>query len=318
MPAPLRDDPAWRYWRGRALDALGQREQAKRLFAELASEYHFYALLAAEALGTSVVPRSDPVTTTDAVLAGLGRRIDVMRAVRLAQLDMRIESAREWAAIVRGFDDEGLLIASEFARRAGLVDRSINLAERTSSRHDFTLRYQAPFRREFEAAAREHDMDVALLFGIARQESRFSPDIVSAAGAQGLMQLMPATARWVAKQLGETGYQASRITDVDLNTRFGAFYFRHCLERLDGHPALAAAAYNAGPGRAHAWRPVQPLEGAAWVETIPFNETRDYVKKVLANATFYTAALGKPAVPLSARLATVAPRQPGSTVAAAN
>jgi soluble lytic murein transglycosylase len=123
-----------------------------------------------------------------------------------------------------------------------------------------------------------------------------------------LMQLMPATARWVAKQLGQGAYRSAQITEIDTNTRFGAFYFRYWLERLDSQPALAAAAYNAGPGRAQAWRPVTPLEGAAWVETIPFNETRDYVKKVLANAMFYTRALGKPAVPLTARLGVVTPR----------
>jgi soluble lytic murein transglycosylase len=318
MPFPQRNESAWRYWRARALDALGQKEEARLLLAELAREYHFYGVLAAEQLGVPVEMPSHPVTNSDAVLAGFGARSDVRRAVKLAQLDMRIESAREWFPIVRGFNDEGLLVASEFARRQGLVDRSINLADRTADRHDFALRYQTPYRGEFETAAREQAMDVAMLFGIARQESRFSPDIVSSAGAQGLMQLMPATARWVAKQLGETGFQPARVTDVDLNTRFGAFYFRHCLDRLDNHPALAAAAYNAGPGRAHAWRPPVALEGAAWVETIPFNETRDYVKKVLANAMYYSRALGKPVVPLTTRLATVQPRQPGGAAVASN
>ncbi len=155
---------------------------------------------------------------------------------------------------------------------------------------------------------RGHDVDEAVLFAIARQESRFIADIVSSAGAQGLMQIMPATARWIAKQLGDSGYRPSQITDPEINTRYGAFYFRHLLDRLDNQPALAAAAYNAGPGRAQAWRPAAPLEGAAWVETIPFNETRDYVKKVLANLMFYSHALGRPAQPLTARLATVAPR----------
>jgi soluble lytic murein transglycosylase len=122
------------------------------------------------------------------------------------------------------------------------------------------------------------------------------------------MQIMPATARWIAKQLGDSGFRPSQITDPELNTRYGSFYFRHLLDRLDNQPALAAAAYNAGPGRAQAWRPAAPLEGAAWVETIPFNETRDYVKKVLANLMFYEHALGRSAQPLAARLATVAPR----------
>jgi len=316
MPAWQRDEAAWRYWRARALDALGEKDAAARLFAALSREYHFYGLLAAEAIGADVPLVNQPVAPSEAVLAGFGAREDVRRAVKLAQLDMRIESAREWAPIVRGFNDEGLLVAAEYARRQGLVDRAINLADRTGDRHDFAMRYQTPFKSEFEAAAREHDTDVALLFAIARQESRFSPEIVSSAGAQGLMQLMPATARWVARQLGDASYRPARVTDVDLNTRFGAFYFRHCLERLDNHPALAAAAYNAGPGRAQQWRPAVALEGAAWVETIPFNETRDYVKKVLANAMFYTRMLGRPPVPLTARLSTVTPRNAAGTIAA--
>ena len=136
-----------------------------------------------------------------------------------------------------------------------------------------------------------------MLYGIARQESRFAADIVSSAGAVGLMQLMPGTARWVAKQLTVADYSPARIANVDLNTQFGAFYFKYWQDRLGRLPALAAAAYNAGPGRAQAWRPATgSLEGAIWVETIPFNETRDYVKRVLANTMVYAHALDRPYV----------------------
>jgi soluble lytic murein transglycosylase len=130
------------------------------------------------------------------------------------------------------------------------------------------------------------------------------------------MQLMPGTARWVAKQLAVSDYSPARIADVEMNTQFGAFYFKHWFERLDRLPALAAAAYNAGPSRAQAWRPATaPLEGAIWVETIPFNETRDYVKRVLANTMLYTRALDRPYVPLTQRLGTVTPRDFGSVAA---
>ena len=308
MPSAQKSEAAWRYWRARAQQALGAPDEAKRAFEALAKEFHFYGLLAAEALGVVVEPASQPVLPSAEALAGFASRADVRRAVKLAELDMRMESIREWAPIARGMDDEMLLTAAEYARRVGLNDRAINIADRTAVRHDFGLRYLMPYRTAFETAAREQDIDSALLFAIARQESRFIPDIVSSAGAQGLMQLMPGTARWVAKQLGESAYRPANITDVQMNTRFGAFYFRYWLERLDNRSALAAAAYNAGPGRAQAWRPLTPLEGAAWVETIPFNETRDYVKKVLANAMFYTHALGKPAVSLTTRLGTVTPR----------
>jgi len=320
MPAAQKEETTWRYWRARANLALGASDDARRGFESLAGEFNFYGLLAAEALGVALEPPSRPVTPTPEALAALAARSEVRRALKLAELDMRMEAIREWAALLRGLDDESLLTIAEFTRRAGLNDRAINTAERTSVRHDFSLRYLMPYRGEFETAARENDVDIALLFAIARQESRFIPDIVSSAGAQGLMQLMPGTARWVAKQLGHGGFRSAQVTEIDTNTRFGAYYFRYWLERLDSHPALAAAAYNAGPGRAQAWRPLVPLEGAAWVETIPFNETRDYVKKVLANAMFYTRALDKQAVPLSVRLGVVTPRVPAvaGSVASAN
>jgi soluble lytic murein transglycosylase len=241
----------------------------------------------------------------------------VRRAVKLAQLDMRPESQREWLYVVRGLPDEALLVAAEYARREGLYDRAINTAERTSTRHDFGLRYLMPFGPQFATAAQEHAVDAALLFGIARQESRFVADIVSSAGAVGLMQLMPPTAQWVAKQLKRSDFRPSQISDVAINTEFGAYYFRYWYDRLERLPALAAAAYNAGPGRAQAWRVGAPLEGAVWVETIPFNETRDYVKKVLANAMIYARALDQTFVPLTARLGTVPPRGNGAGVAVA-
>jgi len=204
-------------------------------------------------------------------------------------------------------DDE--LLAAEYARRAGLYDRAIYTAERAATRVDFAMRYLTPYRADFETAAREQGIDEELLYGIARQESRFVADIVSGAGAIGLMQLMPGTARWVARQMAIADYAPSRIADVALNTQFGAFYFRYWQDRLGRLPALAAAAYNAGPSRAQAWRPqATPIEGAIWVETIPFNETRDYVKRVLANTMLYTRALDRPYVPLTQRLGIVTPR----------
>ena len=209
---------------------------------------------------------------------------------------------------MRALDDDALLLAAEVARRNGLYDRSINTAERTQRRHDFSLRYPTPYRTEISAAAREYQIDEAWAFGLARQESRFVADIMSSAGAVGLMQLMPATARWVARQIGQSDYRVGSLEQPELNAQMGNFYLRHVLDRLDGMPVLATAAYNAGPGRAQAWRGTAPMEGAIYAETIPFNETRDYVKKVLANAMFYQAQLGLPYVALRERLGVVAPR----------
>ena len=313
LPPAEQQEAAWRYWKARALAALGRPEEARVIYASLAPELGFYGLLAGDALGRGPAQlaslRSEPTTPDAAALAVFGARYDVRRVAKLLELDMRPEALREWAYATRNLGDEGLLLAAEYARRAGLYDRAINAAERTTARHDFALRYLAPFQAEFGAAARDQGVDEALLYGIARQESRFVPDIVSAAGAVGLMQLMPGTARWVAARLARTDFKPAHIASVELNTQFGAYYFRYWHDRFDGRPALTAAAYNAGPSRAQSWRPAAtPIEGAVWVETIPFNETRDYVKKVLANTVMYARALNQPFVSLTDRLGVVTPR----------
>jgi soluble lytic murein transglycosylase len=154
------------------------------------------------------------------------------------------------------------------------------------------------------------------VLGLVRQESRFISGIKSPAGAAGLMQLMPATAKWVANRMGMTGYSWARVIDADVNAALGTYYLRHVMDDLDGSPVLAAAAYNAGPGRARKWRDAHSLEGAIYAETIPFNETRDYVKKVMSNTVYYAALFGGEARTLKARLGTIAARS-GSDAATA-
>jgi peptidoglycan lytic transglycosylase len=308
MPPEQAQEPAWRYWKARALAAAGATDDATRLFAGLATEQHFYAFLAAEALGASVVALSEPLAPDPVALAAFGAREAVQRVVKLTALDLRPDAQREWVAVVRGLDDEGLLLAASFAQAHRLYDRAINTAERTQRRHDFHLRYPTPYEAEVVDAARQNGLDTALVYGLMRQESRFVADIVSAAGAVGLMQLMPPTARWVAHKSGRNTVHTAQLEDPELNIQLGTYYLRYVLDKLDGLPALGAAAYNAGPGRAQAWRGSVPLEGAIYVETIPFSETRDYAKKVLANAMFYQAQLGLRYVALKDRLGIVVPR----------
>jgi soluble lytic murein transglycosylase len=215
---------------------------------------------------------------------------------------------REWLFAIRRFDDERLLAAAELALRAGVYDRAIRTADRTERVHNFALRYPVPFRDLFGEYARTHGLDEAWIFGLVRQESRFIAEARSSAGAAGLMQVMPGTARFVAQKIGLRDYRAGSVTDVETNVTLGTGYLRLVLDRL-GHPVLASAAYNAGPSRAQRWRdPERELEGAIYIETIPFGETRDYVKKVTANAVFYALMLDKTLTPLKARLGSVPPR----------
>ncbi|MCX7139725.1 MAG: transglycosylase SLT domain-containing protein [Proteobacteria bacterium] len=312
MPQPQRNEPTWIYWQGRAAQALGNAAEAQTLFARIAGEHHFYARLAAEEMGLAFTIPPKGYTPTAEEVAALAREPGFQRALALYVLGQRFESAREWIWSIRGMDDKQLLAAAEFARRNEMFDRAINTADKTLALHDFSMRYLAPYREALGEKARAQQLEEAWVLGLVRQESRFIAAIKSSVGAAGLMQLMPATAKWVAGRMGMQGYSWARVTDTDVNAALGTYYLRHVLDDLDGSPVLAAAAYNAGPGRARKWRDTRALEGAIYAETIPFNETRDYVKKVMNNTVYYAALLGGQARSLKARLGTIAPRGGGN------
>jgi soluble lytic murein transglycosylase len=159
--------------------------------------------------------------------------------------------------------------------------------------------------------SREINLDPAYVYGLIRQESRFIMNAQSHVGASGLMQVMPATARWTARKLGMTGFTPEQINERDTNIAIGTGYLKLVLDDFAGSMPLAAAAYNAGPGRPRVWRNGPVMETAAWAENIPFGETRDYVKKVLANTTLYAAILTGQPQSLKSRLGQVGPREAG-------
>ena len=288
MSVAAHADPAWDYWYARSLAAQGKADGARAYYLRIAGQPHFYGMLASEELGQSVqLPPSAPSPSEEQV-ARAKSNAGLARALELFRLNLRSEGVREWVFSIRDMDDPQLLAAAEVARRMELYDRAINTAERTTGVHDFKVRFLTPFRDTFRAQSQAFGVEEAWLYGLTRQESRFIANAKSSAGAQGLMQLMPATARWVAQKIG-LQINPARVIDVDTNVTLGARYLKLVNDDL-GHPVMASAAYNAGPGRARRWRDVKPLEGAIYAETIPFNETRDYVKKVMAN-TFWYATL---------------------------
>ncbi|MDR0233891.1 MAG: transglycosylase SLT domain-containing protein, partial [Zoogloeaceae bacterium] len=228
------------------------------------------------------------------------------------RLDFRLEAVREWNWAIRDMDDRQLLAAAKLAHEYHIYDRAINTANRTQSQHDYTLRFLAPFDVQVRAAAREQSLDDAWVYGLMRQESRFIVQAKSSVGASGLMQLMPNTARWVAKKIGLKDYDHARVNDTETNLLLGTSYMRMVLESLNNHPVLASAAYNAGPSRAQRWRAEVPLDTVIYIETIPFDETRDYVKKVMSNTVYYAMLFtGKP-TSLYARLGKI-PARGGDT-----
>ena len=308
MPAKLAGQPEWVYWAGRALAAQGSSQEATRLYEKIGGQPNFYGNLADEELGRAIAlpPRAAPPSAEE--LAAVRANPGLRRALAVLRTDLRIEGVREWVWNLRGMGDRQLLAAAEVARGEGVWDRAINTADRTLVEHDYGLRYLAPFRDQVTAKARAVALDDGWVYGLMRQESRFVMDARSSVGAKGLMQLMPATARWVAKKIGLADYHPSRVTEMDTNVTLGTHYLKMVLESLDNQPVLASAAYNAGPGRARKWLADRPLEGAIYAETIPFNETRDYVKRVMSNAVYYAMLFEDRPQSLKARLGVVRAR----------
>ena len=313
-------DTAWIYWKARGLQSLARDSQdgetllatSRELLASIASQLGYYGELAAEELGQTqaLPPKPAPLTAAerDAAAAVPG----FARAVMLISIGLRGEGVREWNYSIRGLGDRELLAAAQYACEREVWDRCINTSEKTKAEVDIEQRYPTPLKKDVVARAREIGLDPAFVYGLIRQESRFIVDARSGVGAAGLMQLMPATARWTAKKIG-LAYTPGAIVDRDTNLRLGNAYLKLVLDDAGGSQAMAAAAYNAGPGRPRKWRDGPLLDAAVWVENIPFPETRDYVKKVLSNSTYYAALIGGKGTVLRSRLGrTIGPPDPNA------
>lgn len=308
MPSALRARPAWIYWYGRALKQADEAAAANEAFERIASRYEFYGQLATEELGRKITLPPQTVVT-DAEVEAAGKTPSFELARRFYGLNLRLEGNREWNWPLRGMTDRQLLAVAEYARRIELFDRTVNTADKTKSEHDFALRYLSPFRDIVERDAQTNGLDVEWAYGLIRQESRFIIDARSGAGAGGLMQLMPGTAKMVAKKIGLGPMTASQLHDINTNILLGTTYLSMIYNQFDGSAVLATAGYNAGPGRPRQWRAAlsRPVEGAIFAETIPFNETRDYVKNVLSNTVYYAALFEGRPQSLKARLGAILP-----------
>ena len=334
-PAAQRD-PAWIYWKARALGATArdsngrsygsdygrsngrsngsspadsadpadpadpdaQRAEARRLLESIAGALGFYAALASEDLGRPPALPPAPTALTATERDAARSHPGLARALLLADVGLRDEARREWNFSLRGMGDRELLAAARLACDRSDWQLCINTAERTRSEIDTALRYPMPYAADITQAASAAGLDPALVFGLIRQETRFMPQLRSSVGAAGLMQVMPATASWVAKRIGLDWRNPAQISDPVINLKLGTRYLKLVLDDLGGSQAMAAAAYNAGPGRPRRWREGPMVETAVWAENIPFAETRDYVKKVLSNAAVYSALLDSQKAPL--------------------
>jgi soluble lytic murein transglycosylase len=310
MPDSLKNDHTWLYWMGRVLKAEGKPEEAQQIFHSIADRTDFYGQLALEELDRKITIPPRAQTPSAEEIAPMAENQGFRRALKFFDLNMRFEGYREWNWELRKMNERQLLAAAEYARQKSVLDRMVNTSDRTKSEFDFTQRFPSPFRDVMHASTQNLGLDIAWVYGLIRQESRFIQHARSHVGASGLMQIMPATAKYVARKIGMNNFAPHQVNDINTNIVLGTNYLNMVLHDLDGSQALATAAYNAGPGRPRAWRATLPraVEGAVFAESIPFSETRDYVKKVLSNATYYAALFESKPQSLKARLGMVAPQ----------
>jgi len=295
MPKHLQQENEWQYWQARALEFQGFATRSDDIMEKLAVKGNYYGFLAADRvkLGYRIEQENAAVADFDEV-ALLNSNPHMLRARELYFLNRMVDAKREWFQALRKLDTPQIKQAATLASSWKWHDSAIKTVAKTSHRRDYSLRFPMPYKKQVMSHANNRELDPSVIYGVMRRESLFDPLAKSRVGALGLMQLMPATAKSVANSLGLKKLEQADILKVDNNINLGTQYFRSVMNRFDNNVSLAAAAYNAGPHRVQKWLPQKNvLPADLWVETVPFNETRNYVQAVLAYATVFDKTLGK-------------------------
>jgi len=301
MPESEQQQSRWIYWTARSAEAIGEPEAARFLFAKLADDRGYYSFLSAERMGQPFRFNASGITAPDAMVAEIEQQPAVRRAYEWLQLGKRSKAAREWQHALTDASPEQWQAAAVLASRWHWHDQVIRAAFKANRLDAMPERFPIAFEKAVMRASRQTGLKPASIWSIIRQESAFNQQAVSYVGAKGLMQLMPKTARNVARKLG-MGKGAPRLFSPAVNIRLGSSYLATQKIRF-GNLALASAAYNAGPHRVSRWLDRTPFDAPeAWVEAIPFNETRRYVQQVMAFVTVYEWRQHKPSTSLIARL----------------
>lgn len=305
----LKQSEKWQYWRARALASLGKSEDSSAILSRLAKQRSFYGFLSANRLQRDIELNHRAITVLNQEIDRLQQQAEFKAVSELLAMDRRNEAVRQWWHATANLDNQNLIVAAKLAQRWQWPSMAIFTIAKANAWDDMNLRFPLAFHSEIQAAANHVQLDPSLLFGLIRQESAFDEFAGSSAGAMGLMQVMPATAKQVASELNETWNNDFNLLLPQVNVKYGSAYFKKLLDRYDQHYPLAIAAYNAGPNRVENWLPkTNVLPADIWIETIPYKETRNYVVSVLMYTLIYQKRLSKDDLKISDLLAEVKPR----------
>ena len=298
----------WRYWRALALENTGQRTQALEDFAQLARERDYHGFLAADFMNWPYEMGNQPIEYDPVIFEALSQKPGFIRARELYRAELFIDARREWAYITRGMSPDNLKLAAVLAEQWGWHDRAILTVAQSKDYSDLNLRFPIDYQKEVRKIAQQYKLEPAHVYAVIRQESAFNKDARSHAGALGLMQLMPGTGKVTAKKNNIPLPSTGLLYEPDKNITIGSAYLKQVMAQFDDNIVLASAAYNAGPHRVKRWLPEDEEKPAArWIAMVPFNETRNYIQRILAYIAIYDWRLEQPATPIRKHMPDILP-----------
>jgi len=309
LPPEQQQKDNWQYWRARALQKLGFEKQAITIYGQLSKSFSYQGLLAADKIGVKYELDGTRLSSSKEEIEAIRNIPGIARAEELYKIGRTVDARREWQFTIAKLPPRKLQIAAVLASRLGWHDRAVFTIGRTDTLDDLKLRYPIVYRKKVLRHAQRNKIAPAWVYGVLRQESAYMTDARSHAGALGLMQLMPRTARYEARKLRIRLKNRHEILNVDKNIRLGTAHLRRVLDINKGRHVLATAAYNAGAQRVKSWLPKsKTMPADIWIETIPFNETRKYVKRVMSTMAVFEKHLDQPVTPLQKRFEDIQPK----------
>ena len=298
FPLKIKKLPTWKYWQAQSLLVEGKKSESGKLLDSINPPWSFYGMLSGEELARIYNPKKHiayRIPTQEQNYMKIVNSASFQLALLFYELGFYKEGRLQWESILKDQSDKALISISKYASSINVFDRSISAALKTKNEHNFYLRFPTPFQKTVHKEALKKNISPFLMMSLLRQESRFKPKIVSSAGAIGLMQLMPSTARSVARKINVKSISKKSLTDPKINIKLGSEYLKILLSQFDKSALLTTSSYNAGPSRSKKWEKslITEISGAAFTESIPFDETREYVKSVLSGAVMYSRLYDK-------------------------
>lgn len=288
MSETSRQTARWRYWSARIAEQGQDSQQAQALYESLLADDNYYSAMAAARLNRSVTPHPQALPVNNGLLETLERVPALERARELFLCGMRPEALAEWQFGSESLSAEARTQSIRLAADWGWYEQAVTVATAQRVFNDYSLLYPRPYDAEVNAAAHLAQLAPEIVYGVVRQESLYRIDAVSNAGARGLMQLQPATARSTARYYKRPSPALMDLFDPYINTALGAARLRMLLDEFDEQTPVALAGYNAGPNAVLRWLPQEPLDADIWIENVPYNETRGYVQRILWHSLMFT------------------------------